>query len=59
VNELPENYRAVIHLFYQEQMTTAEIAEVLGANEGTVRSWLTRARKKLKAVLKEEYDFYE
>jgi RNA polymerase sigma-70 factor (ECF subfamily) len=59
VEELPENYRSAIHLFYQEEMTTAEIAEVLEVSEGTVRSWLTRARKKLKTVLREEYDFYE
>ena len=59
VEQLPENYRSVIHLFYQDAMTTAEIAEILGANEGTVRSWLTRARKKLKKILKEDYDFYE
>jgi RNA polymerase sigma factor (sigma-70 family) len=40
VEKLPENERSAIHLFYQEQMTTAEIAEVLGAREGTVRSGL-------------------
>ena len=57
VSQLPENYREVIHLFYQEGFTTAEIAAVLGRREVTVRSDLSRARKKLKEILKEAYDF--
>ena len=57
VGQLPENYREVIHLFYQEGFTTAEIAAILGRREVTVRSDLSRARKKLKEILKEAYDF--
>jgi len=57
VSQLPENYREVIHLFYQEGFTTAEIAAILGRREVTVRSDLSRARKKLKEILKEAYDF--
>ena len=59
VKELPEDYREVIHLFYQEDFTTAQIAEVLGRKEATVRSQLKRGREKLKKVLKEVYDFGE
>lgn len=57
VSDLPENYREVIHLFYQEGFSTAEIAAILGRREVTVRSDLSRARKKLKEILKEAYDF--
>lgn len=59
VNALPEKYREVIHLFYAEDCSTAEIAKILGKREPTVRSLLCRGREKLKAVLKEAYDFAE
>ena len=51
LSALPGRYRAVIHLFYEEEMTVGEIAEALGAKPGTVRSQLTRARKLLKRQL--------
>jgi RNA polymerase sigma factor (sigma-70 family) len=59
VNKLPVKYREVIHLFYYEGYSTAEIAGLLQKNESTVRSLLRRAREKLKADLKGEYDFNE
>ena len=59
VKSLPVKYREVIHLFYHEGYQTAQIAKVLGRNESTVRSDLRRGRKKLKEVLKGEYDFEE
>lgn len=46
----PED-RTVIHLFYFEQLTTAQIARLTGWREGTVRSRLTRARSRLKRLL--------
>lgn len=57
VKALPEKLRAVIHLFYYEGYSTAEIARLLGRNEATVRSDLHRGRTKLKEALKEAYDF--
>ncbi len=54
---LPERYREVIHLFYQEGYSVKEIAEIVGRREGTVRSDLFRAREKLKEILKDSYDF--
>ena len=59
VRDLPEKYRAPVHLFYHEGYQTAQIAKVLGRNESTVRSDLRRGREKLKEVLKGEYDFEE
>lgn len=57
VRDLPEQYREVIHLFYQEGYSTAEIARILGRKEATIRSDLHRGREKLKGILKEVYDF--
>ena len=57
VRELPEKYREVIHLFYQENLSTAQIGEILERKESTVRSDLLRGRAKLREVLKEAYDF--
>ncbi|WP_029231545.1 RNA polymerase sigma factor [Butyrivibrio sp. VCB2006] len=57
VKQLPEKYREVVHLFYQEGYSTKEIAEILNRNESTVRSDLKRGRDRLKNILKEAYDF--
>ena len=51
---LSPRYRAVIHLFYYEGYSVKEIAHLTGQKESTVRSLLTRARQKLKSVLKED-----
>lgn len=59
VASLPVKYREVIHLFYQEDMTTKKIAKLLDKQESTVRSLLHRARGYLKDELKEVYDFEE
>ena len=59
VKDLPPNYREVIHLFYHEGYSTAQIAEILSKKDTTIRSLLNRGRDKLKAVLKEVYDFDE
>lgn len=52
VMKLPEKYRIPVHLFYFEDMPTAQIAQVTGTRESTVRSQLTRARKMLENLLK-------
>ena len=57
VKALPDKYREVVHLFYHEGYQTAQIAQILGMKETTVRSNLSRGREKLKTVLKEADDF--
>ena len=59
VKSLPENYREVIHLFYEEGYQTDEIAELLGESGANIRTRLKRARAKLKDILKMEYDLSE
>lgn len=56
VKDLPVKYREVIHLFYYEGLSTAEIAAILEQKESTVRSHLMRGREKLRTILKEGYD---
>ena len=46
--------RSVIHLCYYEGYATAEIAQILGRRESTVRTQLTRARDRLGQLLKGE-----
>ena len=59
VMNLPLKYREVIHLFYYEDYSTAQIAEIVSKKESTVRSLLHRGRNILKKMLKEGYDFEE
>ena len=59
VRDLPEKYRAPVHLFYNEGYSTKQIAEILQRGEATVRSDLHRGRALLREILKEAYDFDE
>lgn len=56
VLELPQKYRTVIHLFYYEGFSVAEIAKVLETKESTVKSQLHRGREMLKEKLKGGFD---
>ena len=49
----PED-RTVLHLYYYEELSTGEIARLLGCRPGTVRSRLTRARERLREQYKED-----
>ncbi|MDP9869468.1 MULTISPECIES: SigE family RNA polymerase sigma factor [Streptosporangium] len=48
---LPRRQRAVLVLRYYEQLTDAEIAEVLGISPGTVRGYASRGLDKLRSSL--------
>lgn len=54
VLKLPQKYRAVIHLFYYEDLSVAQISKYLNINESTVRSQLTRGRSLLRISLEGE-----
>lgn len=54
---LPPKYRTVIHLFYFEDMSVADIAKTLGTRQSTVRAQLSRARDQLRVLLKGEVEF--
>ena len=53
VNELPENQRVCIILFYYEDMSIGEIAQVLQIPAGSVKSRLHYGRVRLKRMLQE------
>ena len=44
---LREEYRTCFVLFYRQELSCAEVARVLGCPEGTVKTWLHRARREL------------
>ena len=51
INRLPEQQQMVIHLRDVEGYELNEIAEILGMNEGAVRTNLSRARQKIREEL--------
>ena len=56
VMKLPDKYRIVIHLFYYEDYSVREIAEILKLSESNVKVRLSRGRALLKDSLKEEWE---
>lgn len=51
LKRLPEKYRAPLVLRYWEDLSCAEIAEILGVPEGTIKTQIHRARKQLGKML--------
>ena len=51
VESLPDVYRTVVNLHYWHDAPVEEIAELLGAPPGTVKSYLFRARERLARIL--------
>jgi RNA polymerase sigma-70 factor (ECF subfamily) len=51
IGELPEPYRITLTLRFQENLTGAEIARLLGEPGGTIRSRITRGLRMLKEKL--------
>ena len=55
VMSLQEKERTVIHLFYYEDLSVAEIAKTLRISPSAVKTRLNRARNKLKEALGDEW----
>jgi RNA polymerase sigma-70 factor (ECF subfamily) len=51
LSRLPEQYRSVLHLFYFEDMSVAQIAGLLGLTEGSVKMRLTRGRNLMRSTM--------
>ena len=47
--------RKVVHLYYYEEYSIREIAELLKISETAIQTRLMRARRKLKTMLKEAW----
>ena len=56
VMNLPETYRLVIHLYYYEDYSVAEIGRILGLTESNVKVRLSRGRQLLKKALQGVWD---
>lgn len=54
VAQLGPEDQSVIHLFYEEDYSTAQIAAILKVSDSAVRSRLSRARARLKTILQQE-----
>ena len=55
VMKLPEKYRIVIHLFYYEDYSVQEIADILKITQSNVKVRLSRGRLSLRKTLKEAW----
>lgn len=53
LNQLDERHRTVVVLRYFEELSVAEISEMLSVNEGTIHSRLHNAREKLRQALQD------
>lgn len=54
VRSLPDRYRLVLALFYQQQLSYEEVAEALALPLGTIKAQLNRARHALAGILRKE-----
>lgn len=55
VESLKNPYKTVVLLFYYENLSVSEIARITGANTAAVKQQLSRARKMLREILKEDF----
>jgi RNA polymerase sigma-70 factor (ECF subfamily) len=51
IGALPDRYRTVVVLFYQQELSYPEIAEILELPLGTVKTHLHRAKRLLRAAM--------
>lgn len=51
IDQLREDHRLSFVMFYQQEMSIQEIAAALDSPEGTIKTWLHRARKQLSEYL--------
>lgn len=49
-----EQYRISLYLFYYEEYSAKEIAQVMGKSEANITQYLSRGRRKLRTLLTEE-----
>ncbi len=52
---MPVHYRTILTLYHLDQMSYKEIGETMELPEGTVKSYLFRARKLLRVRLMTKY----
>ena len=53
LQELPQKQRVALALFYLQELSVREIAQAAGAPTGTVKTWLSRGRERLRQLARE------
>ncbi|VAW20200.1 RNA polymerase sigma factor RpoE [hydrothermal vent metagenome] len=56
IEQLPVHYRTVLTLFHLDEFSYAEIGQITKMPEGTIKSYLSRARKLLKEKIEKIVD---
>ena len=56
VNSLKQPYRTVVVLFYYENLSVSKIAQITSTNMPAEKKQLSRARKMLREILKEDFN---
>ena len=54
VTRLPEKYASIVTMYYLNQMPYEEIATAMEIPLGTLKTWMFRARKDLRAIVEQE-----
>jgi RNA polymerase sigma-70 factor (ECF subfamily) len=55
INKMDVRYRTILTLYHLNEMSYSEIGEIMNLPEGTVKSYLFRARRQLKERLMSKY----
>lgn len=59
INNIPQQYSVILTMFYINEMTLKEIADMLGIPIGTVKNRIFRAKEKLKELLLKDFSYEE
>jgi RNA polymerase sigma-70 factor (ECF subfamily) len=51
VDDLPPNYRTVVSMHYWHGKSYSEIASTMGTSVGSIKGWMSRAKRQLKETL--------
>lgn len=54
VTKLPERYASIVTLYYLEEVSYDEIANIMNIPMGTLKTWMHRARNQLKKIVEKE-----
>lgn len=54
VRKLPDHYAQIITLYYLQEASYEEIAEIMDVPLGTLKTWMHRARKQLREIVERD-----
>ncbi|HOE65496.1 MAG TPA: RNA polymerase sigma factor [Candidatus Hydrogenedentes bacterium] len=54
VTKLPEKYAQVLTLYYLQEIPYEDLAKIMGAPQGTLKTWMHRARNCLREIVEKE-----